>query len=179
MNTATKNRPVSRRPAPALTRLVLLADGNAHSPAATPIDVSALPQDCASEALLPTIRTTAMMMAAARRHPHHSSPAQFSDEADWFAARLLVLHVRVFHLPARFQSLIATANQRAEAFARRHGLPFCPARLHISESACPQLLTLDCQPDAATRAKLFENTQTLRKIVFALRQNFPKAAKLK
>lgn len=180
MNTMIKNRPTFRPTSPALTRITLLTDGNAH--ALAPVDVSALPDNCASEALLPQIRTTAMMLAAARRHTRHTrhtSPAQFSDEADWLAARLLVLQVRVLHLPAHCQNLLDTANRRAEAFAREHGLPFRPARLHISDSNPTHLLTLDCQPDASTRAKLFENMQTLRKIVFTSRQNFPKCLKLK
>ena len=177
MNTMMKNRPTFRPTTPALTRITLLTDGNAHVPA--PVDVSALPDNCASEALLPQIRTTAMMLAAARRHTQHTSPTQFSDAADWLAARLLVLQVRVLHLPAHCQNLLDTANPRAEAFAREHGLPFCPARLHISDSNPTHLLTLDCQPDASTLAKLFENMQTLRKIVFTSRQNFPKCLKVK
>ncbi|WP_051255581.1 hypothetical protein [Conchiformibius kuhniae] len=123
MNTASKNRPAATQRT-ALRRICFVANGNAHAPLP-----AALPRHCVSEAMLPNIRTTAMMIAAARRNPDARSPSHFSDDADWFAARILVLGVRVFHLPPQFAAVLEQANRRARAFAQTHGLAFRPARL--------------------------------------------------
>ena len=49
----------------------------------------------AAEALLPQIRAAAMLIAAERHDFSGRSPQTFADEADWFAARILVLLVYV------------------------------------------------------------------------------------
>ena len=81
-----------------LNRCCLVVDGNGHRPDL--IDDS-LPENfgaLAAEAMLPQIRTTALMIAASRHDFSRPSPSVFTDEADWFAARILVLQARVFHL---------------------------------------------------------------------------------
>ena len=67
----------------------LVVDGNSH---ASELLQDALPQHgmLVSEALLPQIRLVAMMIAAMRVDFSQQVPEQISDEADWFAARMLV-----------------------------------------------------------------------------------------
>ncbi|WP_254000340.1 hypothetical protein [Kingella kingae] len=85
-----------------LCQCCLLTDGNAHRPdllAQHNLDFAH--NDKISEAMLPEIRTVAMLIAASRHDFSQTSPAQFTDEADWFAARIIVLNVRHFHLNVR------------------------------------------------------------------------------
>lgn len=86
----------------------------------------------AAEALLPQIRAAAMLIAAERHDFSGRSPQTFADEADWFAARILVLRVRAFHIGIGRRSVLAAANRRAAAFAERRGLPFVPATAVLS-----------------------------------------------
>ncbi len=127
----------------------LLADGNAHRP---DLLACALPEfrgAAVSESLLPQIRATAQLIAASRHDFGRPSPAAFTDEADWFAARILVLRVRVFHLDVAFCRTIETANHRAAEFAAVRRLPFTPAKLRLSlHKGRPQnLLIMDCALD--------------------------------
>lgn len=125
-------RHITNEPQTELSRCHLIVDGNAHR---HDLFDSRLPQTHAplfSEALLPQIRTTAMLIAAMRHPLHTASPANFTDEADWFAARILVLQARVFHLEGRLKPMLETANARTEAFARHHRLPFTPAAIRMS-----------------------------------------------
>ena len=56
----------------------------------------------------------------------------FTEEADWFATRILVLGVRVFHLDITLIPMLQTANRRAAEYARKHGLPFTPTQMRMS-----------------------------------------------
>ena len=56
----------------------------------------------------------------------------FTEEADWFAARIIVLGVRRFHLDITLAPMLHTANRRAQAFARARGLPFAAAEMRMS-----------------------------------------------
>ena len=64
----------------------------------------------AAEALLPQIRSLACLIAAERHNFEQHSPEVFTEEADWFAARILVLGVRVFHLDITLIPMLQTAN---------------------------------------------------------------------
>lgn len=109
----------------------LVVDGNSH---AQNLLQDALPA-CGSlvcEALLPQIRTVAMLLAAERVDFSRATPDVLTDEADWFAARMVVLGVRRFHLDVSLLPMLALANERAAAFAAAHGLPFTPASMQMS-----------------------------------------------
>ncbi|HFC8537916.1 TPA: hypothetical protein ACFP4Y_002314, partial [Neisseria bacilliformis] len=111
MQTAAQTRPAAARET--LRRLCLLADGNGCRPAALP---ESLPPDCgtlAAEAMLPQIRTAAMMIAAARHDFAQASPAAFTEEADWLAARILLLRVRTVRAGIGLRAVLETANRRA------------------------------------------------------------------
>lgn len=85
-----------------------------------------------SEALIPSIRKVACMIAASRHDFTQRSPSQFTEEADWFAARILVLQARSFRLDVSLLDMLALANNRAKTFADKHGLNFTPAAAHLS-----------------------------------------------
>ena len=75
-------RHITNEPQTELSRCHLIVDGNAHR---SDLCDNRLPQAHAplfSEALLPQIRTTAMLIAAMRHPLHTASPASFTDEAD-------------------------------------------------------------------------------------------------
>ncbi|EGF09956.1 hypothetical protein HMPREF9123_2208 [Neisseria bacilliformis ATCC BAA-1200] len=161
MQTAAQTRPAAARET--LRRLCLLADGNGCRPAALP---ESLPPDCgtlAAEAMLPQIRTAAMMIAAARHDFSCASPAAFAEEADWLAARILLLRVRTVRAGIGLRAVLETANRRAAAFAAEHRLPFTPAAL--APEARPRrdgLLVLDCAlPCDGTDCGLIENGRRL------------------
>ena len=111
--------------------LCLMVDGNSH---ASELLQDALPahEMLVSEALLPQIRLMAMMIAAMRVDFSHTVPDQITEEADWFAARMLVLGVNHFHLDVSLLPMLALANHRAEAFAHIHGLTFNAASMKMS-----------------------------------------------
>lgn len=119
------------QPRTELQRWYLAVDGNQHR-----ADLqSSAPHDknfMLCEALLPQIRTLACMIAAERHNFSEHSPEVFTEEADWFAARILVLGVRVFHLDITLIPMLQTANRRAAEYARRHNLPFTPAQMRMS-----------------------------------------------
>ncbi|HGM1722471.1 TPA: hypothetical protein ACKJ2X_001958, partial [Neisseria gonorrhoeae] len=75
-----------------------------------------------SESMIPQIRTVAALIAAERHDFSRSSPAEFTDAADFFAARILVLGVRRFHLDVSLLQILKTANKRACRFAEKHRL---------------------------------------------------------
>lgn len=85
-----------------------------------------------SEALIPQIRLMATLIAAERLDFTQPTPDTFSEEADWFAARILVLGVRVFHLDITLIPMLKLANSRAHSFARKHQLPFHSAQMRMS-----------------------------------------------
>lgn len=113
-------------------RCLLVCDGNAHRADLCAAGLPATDGTVVSEVLLPQIRTTAVMIAAMRHRFDSRSPDVFTEEADWFAARILVLGVRRFHLDVTLKPMLDTANRRAETFALRHGLPFTPAEIRMS-----------------------------------------------
>lgn len=146
-----------------LQRWYLALDGNQHRSdlqETAPADKAFL----ISEAMLPEIRTVACLIAAERRQDGRHSPAVFTEEADWFAARILVLGVRVFHLDVTLIPMLKTANARAERFARRFGLPFVPAQMRMSLHADRPHggLIIENGHFADTDAGMCRNTQNLR-----------------
>ena len=130
INAQTKNLP--------LHRCQMIVDGNSHHTT----DSQALPGSAdtlISEALIPEIRMVATLIAGERHDFEADSPAVFTEEADFFAARILVLGVHRFHLDITLLPMLKTANQRAQAFAKRHHLPFTPPKCIL---ACmPAVLT--------------------------------------
>lgn len=116
----------------ALHRCHLIVDGNTHR---SDLCATGLPQTGGiqvSEALLPQIRTVATLIAAMRHDFGSRSPDVFTEEADWFAARIIVLGVRRFHLDITLTPMLKLANRRAAAFAARHKLPVVPAEIRMS-----------------------------------------------
>lgn len=110
----------------------LVVDGNSHRSDLVRNRIGFCAAGTVSEALLPQIRTTACLIAAERWDTSAASPDVFTEEADWFAARILVLGVRVFHLDVSLFPMLKLANERARQFARRRNLPFTPARAQMS-----------------------------------------------
>ncbi|MFV2030634.1 hypothetical protein [Neisseria sp. S1] len=112
----------------------LIVDGNSHR---TDLCQTTLPATTGehpmiSEAMLPQIRTVAMLIAAMRHKFDAPSPDTFTEEADWFAARIIVLGVRRFHLDITLLPMLTTANRRAQAFLQSRGLPFTAAEMRMS-----------------------------------------------
>lgn len=149
-------------PQTALRSCCLMTDGNAHR-ADLNQTVFAHP-DLFSEAMLPEIRTIATLIAAERHRFQAASPAQFTEEADWFAARILVLRVRQFHLTLKLLPMLQIANQRAQAFAFKHNLPFqtacIRASLHTSRPA--NMLLMECELHGKAQADFIANTMALK-----------------
>ena len=127
MNTVRKTLPQEAR----LHRCMMITDGNV-SRANRDRTLPEQSDNLVSEALLPQIRAVAVMIAAMRHDFGPHSPVAFTDDADWFAARILVLRVRAFHIGIGRRSVLAAANRRAAAFAERRGLPFVPATAVLS-----------------------------------------------
>lgn len=157
-------------PAPQLRQLCLLTDGNAHRTDLVQAACNDRHFDHADkihECLLPEIRITAMLIASQRHDWTQNSPAVFADEADWFAARLLLLNVRHVHLHADLTPMLRLANQRAQAFAQKHGLPFTPARirpcLHHHRPAA--VLLLDCELAGCLHPDAYQNSRQIRELL--------------
>jgi len=73
-----------------------------------------------------------MLIAASRHDWNMPTPDVFADEADWFAARILLLNVRFVHLHTSLAPMLQLANSRARAFAERNRLPFTAAKIRPS-----------------------------------------------
>ena len=147
----TKNLP--------LHRCQMIADGNSHHTTAS----QALPGSAdtlISEALIPQIRMVATLIAGERHDFEADSPAVFTEEADFFAARILVLGVHRFHLDITLLPMLKTANQRAQAFAKRHHLPFTPAQMHMSLHARrpDNLLIVETEHEMENHGSLIANS---------------------
>ena len=110
----------------------MVVDSNSHHSMSNTLTLPDTPDNLISEALIPQVRTIATLIAAERHDFNQSSPSVFTDEADFFAARILVLGVRRFHLDITLLPMLKTANKRAEAFAKRHHMPFSPAEMQMS-----------------------------------------------
>lgn len=73
----------------------MVVDSNSHHSMLNMHTLPDSPDSLISEALIPQVRTIATLIAAERHDFNQSSPSVFTDEADFFAARILVLGVRV------------------------------------------------------------------------------------
>lgn len=130
MNAVTKPQAVTQlNTAEVLSVWYLICDGDSYNGT---LDRDFSGKAALSEALIPSIRKVACMIAASRHDFTQRSPSQFTEEADWFAARILVLQARSFHLDVSLLDMLALANSRAKNFAKKHGLDFTPATVHLS-----------------------------------------------
>ncbi|MBR7002664.1 MAG: hypothetical protein IKI11_08405 [Neisseriaceae bacterium] len=114
-------------PQAALQRKLLLLNGNAHAP----IPVTPIVENVLSEASLPEIRMTACLIAAQRWTDDTHSPDTFTDTADWFAARILVLNIQRLEIAPHDFKTIKTAILRAKTFATQHKRPFRQPEIRI------------------------------------------------
>ena len=147
-----------------LRHCCLLTDGNSHRPdLATPQRTFVHP-DTLCEAMLPEIRSLALLIAAMRHDFNQRSPQVFADESDWFAARILVLHVRAFHLDVRLHPMLQIANQRAQQFAAKHGLLFQAAdiRPSLHHKRPANMLLMECDLAGEAHDDMVKNTQAVR-----------------
>ncbi len=147
-----------------LRECCLITDGNSHRTDLYSEDIGFFHKDLISEAMLPEIRMVAMLIAAQRRETEQRSPAVFTDEADWFAARIIVLKVRVFCLDVCLLPMLKIANARAEAFARSRGLPFQAAQIRPSlHSGRPaNMLLMACDLQGVEREGCLQNSRAVR-----------------
>ncbi|MBP3221302.1 MAG: hypothetical protein J6M43_04590 [Neisseriaceae bacterium] len=114
-------------PQAVLQRKLLLLNGNAHSPIPVKLDAS----NVLSEANFPEIRTIACLIAAQRWTDEMHSPDIFTEPADWFAARMLVLNIRRLEIAPHNLKTIKTAILRAKTFATQHKRPFRQPEIRI------------------------------------------------
>ena len=155
------------RPETALHSCCLITDGNSHRADLCAPQIGFDRPDMVSEAMLPQIRAVAVMIAASRHRFDAPSPAGFTEEADWFAARILVLKVRMFHLDVSLNPMLRTANHRAAEFARRHNLPFQPAAIRPSlHSRRPaNMLLAECALAQPVLGNMWDNSRSLCKSI--------------
>ncbi|MDK4680683.1 hypothetical protein [Kingella negevensis] len=150
-----------------LRQCCLITDGNAHRTDLCVTLIGFTHKDLLSEAMLPEIRTVAMLIAASRCDLSKNSPATFTDEMDWFAARILVLRVRAFHLDVKLNAMLQTANERAKAFAQKLNLPFQAAAirpsLHLKRPA--NMLLMECDLTGVARESVFDNSRAVRALI--------------
>ncbi|QEY26221.1 hypothetical protein [Neisseria zalophi] len=129
MKPATLPTPPKTEP---LQTIHIIADSNIHRPDLCAPGVPQTQGIQISESLLPQIRTVATLIAAMRHDFSVRSPEVFTEEADWFAARIIVLGVRRFHLDITLLPMLQTANRRARTFAASRQLAFTPAEMRMS-----------------------------------------------
>lgn len=145
-----------------LRHCCLMTNGNSHRPDLLAHDFSH--NDLICEAMLPEIRTIATLIAAKRHQFYQPSPTQFTDEADWFAARILVLNVHAFHLEISLLPMLQLANQRAAEFAKQHQLSFqaacIRAGLHTRRPA--NMLLMECHLPTQTHHHWIDNTLAVK-----------------
>ena len=163
MNRPTENQNPAQS-AQALRNCCLITDGNAHRNPSQAAGEGLDETDVLHEAMLPEIRTVAILIAAMRHDFSRHSPSEFTDEADWFAARIIVLQARKFYLDISMSFMLQTANERARQFASRHRLPFqaasiCPS-LHCKRPE--HILQMECLLGGDVLADPRANTQALR-----------------
>lgn len=125
-----------------------------------------------SESLLPQIRLVATMIAASRHdfNTCERSPRTFTEEADWFAARILVLKIAFFHLDVSLHDMLKTANARAQAFATKHAMDFQPAQAKLSlHAGRPQaMLIMESRlggDDKIENINIIRNSQRLARLL--------------
>ena len=125
-----------------------------------------------SESLIPQIRLVATLIAASRHSldSNQPSPRQFTEEADWFAARILVLNVAIFHLDVSLHDMLKTANARAKDFAQKHHLDFKPAQAKLSlHAGRPQAMLIMETPlgskEQIKNINILRNSQKLARLI--------------
>lgn len=143
-----------------LHRCRMVVDGNIHRADLCDGTLPDAPENLISEAMLPAVRTVAALIAAERHDFAQTSPAVFTEEADFFAARILVLGVRRFHLDITLAPMLKTANRRACAFAHKHKLPFVPAeaRMSLHSNRSANLLIIETEHEMEHKGGLIANT---------------------
>ncbi|QRQ83381.1 hypothetical protein JQU52_12860 [Paralysiella testudinis] len=151
--------------APTLRRWYMIVNGNQHRPDLCAAQPGFTKPFMLSEALIPQVRTVACLIAAERLAFDAPTPEHITTEADWFAARILVLGVKVFHLDVTLIPMMKSANQRAQAFARKHGLPFTPAQMRMSLHAGrpQQMLVMETDDSGHNDIGLVGNSLALRR----------------
>lgn len=150
-----------------LRQCCLITDGNSHRADLCRKQIGFEHEDLLSEALLPQVRAMAVMIAASRHDFTRYSPSEFTDEADWFAARILVLKARAFHLEINMKFMLDTANERAEKFAKQRGLAFVPAKIRptLNNKRPENMLLMECDLGGAACGNVVENSRALRSIL--------------
>lgn len=143
-----------------LHRCRMIVDGNIHRSDLCDGSLPDAPENLISEAMLPDIRTVATLIAAERHRFDQASPAVFTEEADFFAARILVLGVRRFHLDITLTPMLKTANRRAQAFASKHNLPFAPADMQMSlhPNRPANLLIIETEHEMESKGSIIANS---------------------
>ncbi|EGV37996.1 hypothetical protein [Neisseria weaveri] len=154
-------------PNPTLHRCHMVVDGNVHRNDLFGQSIPQTEHPTVSEALLPNIRTTATLIAAMRHQFDRPSPTVFTEEADWFAARILVLGVRFFHLDITLLPMLSLANRRAKEFAALHQLPFTPAKMRMSLHAGrpSNLLIIETEHRFDSTANLIADSLAFAKMI--------------
>lgn len=148
-----------------LRQICLITDGNQHRDDLVQNELTFTHHDLISEAMLPEIRTIATLIASQRHDFRQLSPTQFTEEADWFAARIIVLQARTFQLDLSLKPMLDLANQRAYTFAQTHQLSFHAAKIHPSLHAKRpvNMLLMQCALSGEANNNLLENSQNVRK----------------
>lgn len=143
-----------------LHRCRMVVDGNIHRSDLCDGTLPDAPENLISEALLPDIRTIATLIAAERHQFDQTSPDVFTEEADFFAARILVLGVRRFHLDITLTPMLKTANRRAQTFASKHNFPFAPAEIQMAlhPGRPANLLIIETEHEMENHGSLIANT---------------------
>lgn len=78
----------------------------------------------------------------------------------FFAARILVLGVRRFHLDVSLLQILKTANSRARRFAEKHRLFFTPAQaeLSLNKHKNRRLLTVETEHEVENKGNPVANS---------------------
>nr|WP_279032221.1 hypothetical protein [Snodgrassella alvi] len=150
----------SESPVAQLQRWYMIVDGNQHRSDLCQLQPQFQTAFMLSETLIPQLRLIAMLIAAQRLGFEQPTPDIISDEADWFAARILVMGVRIFHLDITLIPMLKTANSRARSFAQKHNLPFTPAQMRMSLHAGrpEQMLIIETETQCEEDLGLVENS---------------------
>ncbi|PIT51682.1 hypothetical protein [Snodgrassella communis] len=156
-----KQLPQSASPVSQLQRWYMIVDGNQHRSDLCQLQPQFQAPYMLSEALIPQLRLVAILIAAQRLGFDQPTPDIISEEADWFAARILVMGVRVFHLDITLIPMLKTANSRARSFAQKHNLPFTQAQMRMSLHASrpEQMLIIETQTQCKEDKGWIQNSQ--------------------
>ncbi|WP_037587138.1 hypothetical protein [Stenoxybacter acetivorans] len=152
-----------------LCRWYMLVNGNQHRHDLCLPELGLDAPLTISEALIPQVRMVAALIAAERLDFQTKTPDIITEEADWFAARILIFGVRVFHLDITLMPMLKCANQRAKAFAAKHGLAFQAAQMRMSLHAArpQQMLIMETETTAPQDLGVVGNSLSLRRAVAA------------